>query len=292
VISAVVGYHLNPERCGVARFNVELARRLDVPFVGIQHGWGAHPLLSLKWSELDLRSKLACLDKCDQPYSVLWHDEGNQELSFDAQRVLSAVTDLWCPPLVSPVSLPPVDVTLFTFGMGSKIQSEPYRKVKQLLDDAGLTFRLKVSVALHEGTSLEDVSMHFDALDQVLGPENVQVLGCLSDSALAEQMQAADVICAFFPNGVRANNTSVHGAMAMGKPVITNRGSETPILFAHGQSILDIHHLDRWPSPRALQYVAQFGAQTHALYYSWHRFIPQLKDALYAQSDHRQYANR
>jgi hypothetical protein len=53
-IDCVVGYHLNPMRCGVAKFNVLLARRLRVSVLGIfddalmaRHA----PILSLKVDE-------------------------------------------------------------------------------------------------------------------------------------------------------------------------------------------------------------------------------------------------
>ena len=53
-VDGVLGYHLNPLTCGVAKFNVMLARRLDVPMFGLFDGRTAtlgHPLLSLKLSE-------------------------------------------------------------------------------------------------------------------------------------------------------------------------------------------------------------------------------------------------
>ena len=36
MIDCVAGYHLNPWTCGIAKFNSILARRLDVPVVGIR----------------------------------------------------------------------------------------------------------------------------------------------------------------------------------------------------------------------------------------------------------------
>ena len=35
MIDCIAGYHLNPWTCGIAKFNTILARRLDLPVVGI-----------------------------------------------------------------------------------------------------------------------------------------------------------------------------------------------------------------------------------------------------------------
>src|SRR2546425_8862980 len=53
-IDCIAGYHLNPWTCGIAKFNSILARRLDVPVVGIREVDLAafrRPLLSIKLSE-------------------------------------------------------------------------------------------------------------------------------------------------------------------------------------------------------------------------------------------------
>ena len=54
MIDCIAGYHLNPWTCGIAKFNMLLARHLGLPVVGIgSEDLAAHqqPLLSLKLSE-------------------------------------------------------------------------------------------------------------------------------------------------------------------------------------------------------------------------------------------------
>ena len=53
-VDGVVGYHLNPLTCGVAKFNVMLARHLEVQIFGLFDNRVAalrRPLLSVKLSE-------------------------------------------------------------------------------------------------------------------------------------------------------------------------------------------------------------------------------------------------
>src|SRR5688572_20115750 len=74
--SSVVSLHTNPLTCGVARFSQELARRLEVPFLGLweMRKWGDFPLFSLKATEL-IDSKTTVTPSCR--YGVFWHDDGD-----------------------------------------------------------------------------------------------------------------------------------------------------------------------------------------------------------------------
>ena len=54
MIDCIAGYHLNPWTCGIAKFNMILARHLGLPVVGLRDGalaGYARPLLSIKLSE-------------------------------------------------------------------------------------------------------------------------------------------------------------------------------------------------------------------------------------------------
>lgn len=244
--TSVVGYHMNPMTCGVAKFNAELAKRLGVPFVGLNGEWGSHPLLSLKWSEMEGRDGLVFMRP--PAYSVFWHDAGHRSVDDKATHVFYADPSLgspglWCPSLLTPSK--PRTVRLFSFGMAHKLQTAHYAKVRQLLEAAGLDYRLRVSVGLHEGTSLDDATKHFDALREIMGAEKVTILGCLSDDAVSEELQAADYVLAFFEKGVRANNTTVHAALDHGCRVIANHDADTP--FPLCQDTLNIGYLRHWP---------------------------------------------
>lgn len=267
--TSVVGYHMNPLTCGVAKFNAELAKRLGVEWVGLDqpHRWGSFPLLSLKWSEFSESYPEPFPDRFQQPYGVFWHDAGTAHITDRASVVFYADPSLGSPGLWCPSLLPtprPRKVKLFTFGMASKMQTEPYWKVRMLIESAGLDLHLRVSVGLHEGTSLSDATKHFDALNTIL-LKRVTVLGCLSDEAVAEELANADCVIAFFDKGVRANNTTVHAALAAGIPVITNHDKDSPYpLTAHTFNLWD---LEQWP----------FVASPCESIYTWNNLITEMK---------------
>jgi hypothetical protein len=68
-------------------------------------------------------------------------------------------------------------------------------------------------------------------------------------------MRAADALVAFFPHGVRENNTTVLSAMSHGCAVITNIDKYSPSWMAHNHSIFDINLLDGFPSINDLERV-------------------------------------
>lgn len=250
--TSVVGYHMSALTCGVAKFNTELAKRLGVPFAAntdTDH-WGAFPLLSLKWSELHRDHQTFTRSKCwperaqnsaevmihakARRYGVFWHDAGDATITDHAEQVFYADPSLgspglWCPSLLTPSN--PRTVRLFSFGMASKLQPERYRKVRQLLDAAGLRYHLRVSVGIHEGTSLADATQHFDALKEIMGADKVTILGILSDDAVAEELRDADAVLAFFATGARANNTTIHAGLEARRAVITNHDADTPLVL-------------------------------------------------------------
>jgi hypothetical protein len=78
---------------------------------------------------------------------------------------------------------------------------------------------------------------------------------------------------AFFPNGVRENNTTVMSAMAHGCAVISNLDSLSPSWMKHGHNIFDINKLENFPDAaqiasvrkNAQLAVAEFGFDQLAL---------------------------
>ncbi len=252
--TSVVSLHQNPMTCGVAKFSSELAKRLDVPFRGFDGQWGNHPLLSLKWSEFSgYGHRDWARHHVPVTYSVFWHDAGDASVSGRAAIVYHAdpslgINGLWCPSLLTPSK--PRTVRLFSFGMAHKLQPQYYAKVRQLLEAAGLDYELRVSVGLHEGTSLDDATQHFDALKQIMGADKVTILGILSDDAVVEELERAKYVLAFFDKGLRANNTTVHAALAYNCAVITNHDTHTP--DGLGSYTENIHELRRWPVSEVL----------------------------------------
>ena len=280
--SSVVSLHTNEFGCGVAKFSKALAERLDVPFAGIDGDWGAYPLFSLKLSELSEADRDALQTKLllgPDRYGVFWHDGGDETFSELADVVFYADPSLgphglWCPSL-----LPEPNrrrVRLFSFGMAHKLQTPLYRRVRALLDAAELPYHLRVSVGLHEGTSLSDALHHFDALRDIMGPEQVTILGILSDEAVNLELQDCDHVLAFFEKGLRANNTTVHAALQAGKSVITNHDAQTPGYLKAATK--DIVTRQAWES--SMPY-----------HYSWDNLLRQMEQ-IYAATASRQSAHQ
>lgn len=246
--TSVVSLHTNEYGCGVARFSKQLAKRLGVPFKSLYQGWGEFPLLSLKFNELDQDDDLYLQERIGDraseglPYGVFWHDTG-ATLAYHAEPSVVYYADpslgspgLWCPSLLQPST--PRTVKLFSFGMAGRLQIDQFLNVRALLEHAGLPYHLRVSSGLHEGTSLSDAMQGFDQLQEVMGREQVTFLGILSDDALLDEIHSADYVLAFFKDGVKANNTTVHAALDAGAKVITNGSLRNAI---------NLHGLHKWP---------------------------------------------
>jgi hypothetical protein len=273
--SSVVSLHTNPFTCGVAKFGAEMAKRLEIPFIGINGPWGHHPLFSLKWSEpnqlqqMQLIREIGIHGHC----SVFWHDAGCPSITKAAKHVFYADPSLgspglWCPSLITPKKRP---VRLFSFGMAHKLQTEHYRKVVKLLQAAQQPYHLRVSVGLHEGTSLDGAEKHFDALRDIMGEQHVTILGILSDDAVSEELANADYVLAFFEKGLRANNTTVHAALDARCPVVTNLDDLSPAEM--GGEVNDIGRLIAWPAARWTPVGNAFSPN----YYSWDALIEEMK---------------
>lgn len=284
--TSVVSYHQSEYGCGVAKFSKQLARRLSIPFAGFNDVWGEHPLLSLKLSEIDIPSSVSSTIHWHRDcggvndYSLFWHDAGDPEISDAAACVYYAdpslgPNGLWCPSLLP--KAPSRPLRLFSFGMAHKIQIRHFERMKLLLDRDGIVFHLRVSVGLHEGSSLADASAYFDVLKQTLGPERVTILGILSDEAVAVELREADYVLSFFDTGLRANNTTVHAALEAHKPVITNHDAQTPgYMKAATRDILTMS-----------------GLETHIPYhYSWDRLLDSMKGLYRATAYHRQSSHQ
>lgn len=251
--TSVRSLHTNPLTCGVAKFGQQLAQRLNVPFGEFYGRWGVHPLLSLKWRELDDEDRMELRDTTRErqyeglPFSFFWHDGGDDRCNDYASHVFYADKSLGSPGLFCPSLIAPKKrtVKLFTFGMAGRLRVDQYRKVKQLLDCSEQPYHLRVSVGIHEGTSLDRVERHFDDLKSIMGESHVTILGILSDDAVSEELANADYTLAFFEQGARANNTTIHAAIEAGSGVITNWDSQTPLFFNHATKSID--HLRTWP---------------------------------------------
>jgi hypothetical protein len=283
MFDAVVSYHLNAHTCGVARFNRDLAQTLGIPLVGIRDAFwrsARHPLVSIKKSEIADEDGEWLLGSINEPFSLILHsfEHSPFELSLlvRASRILALNEEIgefvkvirpdvrvgFAPGLaVLGTEYERTDISLITFGMAHKIQPARYAKAGQLLERSGKTFRLEISSALHEGTQFDD--SFFDVHEEIAASfgGNVSFLGFLADAEVSRRLNSADVMLAFFPSGVRENNSSVMGAMNHGLAVVTNLDDHSPRVFEHGKTVLDIDRLDEFPSVETLKAIGRAGRE-------------------------------
>lgn len=265
-MDCILGYHLNPLACGIAKFNLALAKQLSIPMLSLfdpSATSARRPLLSIKLSEFNynhgrdlerfldarpatqsLRLFLHAFDDTELERRMIAEADivyvGNAELSERIRPYRPDVVEAWCPGiLIDAEPFVRTELSVFTFGMAHKVRGDYYRKLDGMLQQTGKSYCLYLSTALHEGTSIETA---FDAAvknirEAFSGP--VYFLGFLSDAAVLHYLQTTTYFAAFFPTGVRANNTSVHSAMSAGAVVVTNLDEGSPKGYRHMDTLIN-----------------------------------------------------
>lgn len=287
----VVSFHVNPYTCGVARFNKSLADELRVPLVGLaQYVNAPSPgaLLSIKLVEIDtsLLGLLAAKTPSLPPFDMFWHDldgssleielltrarrnfVGNSEMSAALHSRGFVATPAFAPGAPAVPDDDEVDLTLLTFGMAHKVRADRYRQLGALLARDSRTARLEISTALHEGTTFSEEFFSVNSDISEVFDGRVSFLGFLADDEVSRRMRRAHAMVAFFPSGVRENNTTVLSAMSHGCAVITNLDRFSPSWMAHGETVFDISQLDDFPSNDELKTVGD-RAREVATHYSF-----------------------
>ena len=274
--ASVVSFHTNPYTCGVARFNQALAKSLQVPIESVLQFEASQEtvsLLSLKFDEIPEAMSERLLENLDQQlatFDLFLHGINQSAIESKyiakARRVIVAsreyadliqeqrsdVIALFAPGAGVSGLRSTFDITLLTFGMAHKIRSDGYRKLGAMLKTDSRTFQLEISTALHDGTSFSE---DFFSVGSEIGEVfegNVSFLGFLADDEVSRRLTNADALVAFFPSGVRENNTTVLSAMAHGCAVITNLDEYSPPWMKHGESVFDVNQLASFPSNEEL----------------------------------------
>ena len=258
MIDAVLSYHLNPDTCGVTKFNRLLAAKLGVPHGGVCQSGHNHPLFSLKFHELR-----SCL--WAQPagqFSLFIHDEPKHSADFSllmAAQVVYAgnaviagavrpyrpdVVTAFCPSTLQGNPHRAV-LNVLTFGMAHKLQIARYQKLKTLLDDTGQDYTLSVSTAVHEGSPWDAVATVGEQLREIFG-DKTRVHVFLADDALARELQECSAVALFFDPALRANNTTFWAAVDARKTVITTLDGHSPVPL-DPTSLYDIDCMTEWP---------------------------------------------
>jgi len=302
MIDCIAGYHLNPWTCGIAKFNMLLARHLGVPVVGIgSEDLDNHqtPLLSLKLSEFTPADAealdrwvsihagrfelfLHAFDATEIEWRVLAAAArvycGNRELFRILSPARPDIVELFCPgTLLSPQRFQRTELSVFTFGMAHKIRVPLYRRLRDLLEGTGCSYSVYVSTALHENTSFDDAFViRFKELLSIFNGQ-IYFMGYLSDTAVFNQLVDCTFLAAFFEKGLRANNTSVNAAMECGCAVITNLDEDSPQGLVHMKNVIDINRCDRLPDLDEAARIGRGAREVAHSEYGWDQLVAQLR---------------
>jgi glycosyltransferase involved in cell wall biosynthesis len=151
------------------------------------------------------------------------------------------------------------DLRLLTAGMAHKIRSKGYADLARLLDGETRHIRLEITSAIHEGQRFDE--SFFSVAEDIrrVFRHDIHFCGFLSDEELSQRLHMADAYVAFFPRGVRENNTTVLSAMTHGCPVITNLDAYSPQWMVHGSTLFDVSRLVSFPEKSDLRAVGDAG---------------------------------
>lgn len=281
---AVVSFHTNPYTCGVARFNQSLAKTMGVPVMPLDdylaRGSAEPVLLSIKLEEISLGTLKELHRRLGDDvlrYDLFVHGVdgseleslliaranrvfgGSAEITAKIRDVRADATSVFAPGAPVLARQTPVDCTLLTFGMAHKIRSDGYRRLAAVMAGDSRSFRLEISTALHEGGSFDE--SFFTVGDEISAAfsGNVRFLGFLADAEVSQRLREVDALVAFFPRGVRENNTTVLSAMTHGCPVITNLDESSPTWMVAGETVLDIASMARFPDKSELRRIGEAG---------------------------------
>lgn len=248
MIDAVASWHLNPETCGVAKWNHALAKRLGVPCWHLSDTYRGHTLISIKTAEINGEygpwyHHLPLWASHD----VFLHDaptigEGylcGAQRVYAANPAIAAAVRIVRPDVITAFCPPTVDgnptrgaYRVLTFGMASKIRDvlPHFQNLKEELDRDHPDYTLSLSTAVHEGSPWDTtLTESIEAMRAIFG-DKLRVLGYLADDALAKELQDCDAVAAYFVPALRANNTSAWAALAAGKFLYTNLDAQSPAL--------------------------------------------------------------
>ncbi len=268
----IVTSHTSAQLSGVARFNAQLADHLSVPCIGVADAMahlsdGDRVLLSFKlidMSEADTGAVEAFHRAASErriTFDLFLHTYDGlpmeDALVADAGTIFCANSEIeaalaasgrplvlvWCPALIDiEASIVPTEFTIFSFGMAHKIQLGYYELLHRRLEALGGAYSLWISTAFHEKSGFGEFDEASRQLRSVFG-SRVQFLGFLSDEAVNYFVDRVRLFVAFFPKGLRANNTSAYVPMERGCAILTNLDEYSPAWLRHDVNVLDIHSL-------------------------------------------------
>jgi hypothetical protein len=162
--------------------------------------------------------------------------------------------------------------SIFSFGMAHKVRTDMFARLRELLEDSGVSYSMYMSNANHATATLREAQIVFDEMREVF-PTNLYFMGNLSDVAIYNYLRTTSFFAAFFKRGVRANNTSVLSAMEHGSVVITNLDEHSPEYLVHMDNVIDINRCERLPSDPLEHKRLGVRAMETARSLSWDRLV-------------------
>jgi hypothetical protein len=138
-----------------------------------------------------------------------------------------------------------------------------------------------VSLGVHEGQDWAAAVQMLDRDLRALFGAKVHLWGYLADDALSATIQQSTMVAMFFPDGVRANNTTAWTVLAHGVPLLTNLDPFSPSELIHEETVFDIHQLETWPGAHRRGRVATHGRMI-AEHYNWTRLASELGVQIHA----------
>jgi hypothetical protein len=239
VIDAVLSYHMNPQTCGVARFNHALAKRLRVPCLPFGSP-AKHPLVSIKFSETPDRTPVL---PNGGPFDLFLHDREIRGLYLvkSARNVYAGSAEIarwarvWRPDVVTVFCPSTIDgnpsrgrYRVLVFGMAHKLNLPHFETLKEHLEREHDHYTIELSTAVHEGSPWDTaLTESVEAMRGIFG-DKLRVLGFLGDDALAKELREVDAVAMYYQPALRANNTTYWAAVDAGKTIYTNRDALSP----------------------------------------------------------------
>lgn len=222
MVDAVLSYHMNPQTCGVAKFNHALAKRLGVPCLPLTDRFNGHALVSIKASEIGPGWECAIPEMC----TLLLHDRPPMTMCSRPRRWLYA-DQVGCP---STIEGNPTrgHYRVLVFGMAHKLSLPHFETLKAHLEREHDHYTIELSTAVHEGNPWDQaLTESVEAMRGIFG-DKLRVLGFLGDDALAKELREVDAVAMYYQPALRANNTTYHAALEAGKKIYTNRDEFSP----------------------------------------------------------------
>lgn len=269
----VVSSHMNPNLSGVAKFNNILANKLNCKCISItdynkEIDKKDRILLSIKLADLqeyeinEIKRFLNNVIENKISFDLFFHALSDISIEYDLIEACSRIycanseirhalrgfdkvlLDSWCPHLVNVNKrIEIADFNIFSFGMAHKLQLGYYKELHKKLISYKSKHSIWISTAFHEKASFGDFDEISNQLNDIFG-ECIHFLGFLSDEAINYFLDRIQLFVAFFPKGVRSNNTSIYVPMEKGIPVLTNLDQHSPHWLKHGKNIIDINDLN------------------------------------------------